>query len=103
MRDQFGRALCEMCIRDSNKTMRQAMMLTVGMSVVIAALGLAFAEPIIWFMGAQADTIGPGTDYFRVQCYGLLATTLSLAIKMCIRDSCYDCAPRSAGQASLFC
>lgn len=71
----------------ANKTMRQAMMLTVGMSVVIAALGLAFAEPIIWFMGAQADTIGPGTDYFRVQCYGLLAATLSLAITAALRGA----------------
>nr|WP_162990671.1 MATE family efflux transporter [Maliibacterium massiliense] len=71
----------------ANRVMRQNLLLTIGVSVVVGVLGAAFAGPIMQVMGAipgQASYAG-AVDYFRIQMYGLLAMTLPLAVSAALR------------------
>lgn len=50
----------------ANRTLKQVLAIMIVMMVVVISLFVAFAEPLLKFVGAQEDTIGPATDYFRI-------------------------------------
>ncbi len=50
----------------ANRTLKQVLTIMAAMIVVIIAVFYTFAEPLLKFVGAQVDTIGPATDYFRI-------------------------------------
>jgi len=50
----------------ANRTLKQVLTIMVVMIVIITIVFYTFAEPLLKFVGAQADTIGPATDYFRI-------------------------------------
>ncbi|MDL2232421.1 MATE family efflux transporter [Ruminococcaceae bacterium OttesenSCG-928-L11] len=60
--------------------LKQGLILCFGLSLVISALFYPFAERFLWFSGAQDDTIGLATDYFRILLIGIPINCLSLTI-----------------------
>ncbi len=64
----------------ANNTLRQAMMLTLGISIVIASLGYQFAPQMLNLMGATPEILADGVAYFRVLLIGMCFNALSLTI-----------------------
>ena len=60
--------------------LRQAMMLVVVGSAVLTVLAVILARPMMTLAGAQSDTIGPATSYFRITAYGLIFAIMSNTI-----------------------
>ena len=54
--DQMSARLC----------LRQAVLIGLAISVVMAVLAIALAQPLMLFAGAQPDTIGMASSYFRI-------------------------------------
>lgn len=76
----------------ANSCMRQAIMLVAGLSVIIGALGIIFARPLLLFAGANDDYIDYATDYFVITTFGLIFQTLTMTI---------NSAQRGAGETKI--
>ncbi|MCD2502851.1 MATE family efflux transporter [Clostridium sp. NSJ-145] len=64
----------------ANNTLFQALIITVGLSIIISALAIIFAEPFLRFAGSQSDTHGFSVIYFRIIMGGLIFNVVSLVI-----------------------
>ncbi len=71
----------------ANKCLAQAVMLCVITSIVLCAAALAAAEPLLWFAGAQSDTIDSAVSYFRITMVGMAFTSLGLVINAAQRGT----------------
>lgn len=71
----------------ANKTLRQCMIFSLCASLVLSFLGVTFAEDLMWFAGAKADTIADATSYFRILSMGLVFNALSLTINSAQRGA----------------
>ena len=69
---------------DANTTLRNALMLALGLSLVLAAAAIVFAEPLMRLAGgdsAETDQIfQDAVDYFRIMTYALPINALSMCI-----------------------
>ena len=69
---------------DANSTLRNAMMLALGLSCVLTALAAVFAEPLLRLAGGdQAETekiFNDAVDYFRIMSYSLPINALAMCI-----------------------
>lgn len=65
---------------DANQTLRNALVLLMGMSVVMMALALTISRPLILFAGAQPDTIDMADTYFRILMYALPINAATMCI-----------------------
>ncbi|MBR5252143.1 MAG: MATE family efflux transporter [Oscillospiraceae bacterium] len=67
----------------ANKVVKQAMVIAALLIGVITVLSTTFAEPLLWFCGAQPDTIEASTEYFRIimgfSCFQLFSMVLNAA------------------------
>ena len=72
----------------ANLILRQAIMLNASLGVFFAIVGVIFAEPLVAFMGAQEEQvlIG-GTQYLRVQMFGLFTMSITSAITNTLKGS----------------
>ena len=71
---------------EAKLVLRQAMMLNVVLSFVLAVLGYIYAEWLILFMGAEdAHTLAGGTIYFKIQMVGLLTVAITTTITNALR------------------
>ena len=59
---------------------RQALLVGFFLAIAMSVLASLTAEPLMWFAGAQSDTIGASSEYFRIVSMGLIFQTLSLTI-----------------------
>lgn len=50
----------------ANRTLKQVLVIMAVMLVVVTSVFVAFTEPLLRLVGAQEDTIGPASDYFRI-------------------------------------
>ena len=50
----------------ANRVVKQALVITAVIIVIISVLSTLWAEPLLKFCGAQEDTIGPACEYFRI-------------------------------------
>ena len=50
----------------ANKVLRQAIVIALIIIAVISVAATAFARPMLLFCGAQADTIDPAAEYYRI-------------------------------------
>lgn len=67
--------------RDSaNACMKQALLLSLLLSVALSTLANIFSRQILSLAGAQYDTIDMGSAYFRILTFGIPASCLSLTI-----------------------
>ena len=64
---------------DANLTLRNALVVTLLLSLVITALALVFAEPFMRLSGAN-ETLAESTDYFRIIAMALPVNAISLCI-----------------------
>ncbi len=69
---------------EANATLRNAMMLAAGLSVLLMALALAFAEPLLRLAGgdtAESEKVfRDAVDYFRIMAYSLPVNALAMCV-----------------------
>ena len=64
----------------ANLTLRNALVLISGASVVVMAVTLFFSRRLMLIAGAQADTVDMANDYFRIIVYFLPVNALTMCI-----------------------
>lgn len=64
----------------AGNVLRQAIVISVIISLLSTLVGIIFAEPIMGFAGAGPDTIKDSVDYFRIIMAGMLFNSLLLTI-----------------------
>jgi putative MATE family efflux protein len=57
---------------------RQAFVLAVIYSIILAAVGMVFAEPIMGLLGLQPDVIALGSSYLRINFVGMAAVSFRM-------------------------
>ena len=69
---------------EANATLRNAMMLALGLSVILTAAAVAFAEPLLRLAGgdtAESEKVfTDAVDYFRIMTYALPVNALAMCI-----------------------
>lgn len=70
----------------ANLVVRQAVLLTLVLSVIASVLGYIFAEPMIRFMGAtDAQSLEGGTVYLQIQMLGFVFMALTTTVTAVLR------------------
>lgn len=70
----------------ANRIMRQALLLTLVLSLTASVLGYIFAEPLVIFMGAKEDVVLQGSvSYLRIQMIGFVFMALTTTITASLR------------------
>src|SRR5699024_2706272 len=64
----------------ANHTLRQALLLASILAIVISAVAVYFAEPLLLFAGAQPDALEGAVSYFRIIIGGIFFNIISLTI-----------------------
>lgn len=71
----------------ANKTLRQTILISFMASLILSIFGFTFAEELMYFAGAKADTVAEATAYFKVLCLGLVFNALSMTINSAQRGA----------------
>lgn len=66
--------------KGANDVVRQAVVIALIIIAVITLVSTTFAEPLLCFCGAQDDTIGPASDYYRIIMGGCIFQLLSMTL-----------------------
>ena len=66
--------------RESERIMGNSLTLLVGASVVLTAVFLAFAEPMLLLFGASGNTVGYALDYMRIYALGTIFVQVTLGM-----------------------
>lgn len=72
---------------DANRILMQAILITLGLTILVSGLAVAFAEPILRLAGSAPETHADSVAYFRVIMGGLLFNTLTMVINAAQRGS----------------
>ncbi|SCH54426.1 Na(+)/drug antiporter [uncultured Ruminococcus sp.] len=64
----------------ANHCLKQCVLLSTIMSLVLSVLGIVFARPLLLFAGAGNDIIADSVDYFRIIMIGLFFNGIGLTI-----------------------
>lgn len=73
--------------RGAISCLKQSLVITTSMSIVMGLLGFIFAHPVLLFAGAQADVIELAVGYFRIIMISLVFTAISLTINAAQRGA----------------
>ncbi|MFA5543875.1 MAG: MATE family efflux transporter [Bacilli bacterium] len=65
---------------EANHTLRQSLILSSIVSIIITVLALTFSKPLLQFAGAKSDTIDLAQNYFNIVSLGLIFNYLRLSI-----------------------
>jgi len=68
-------------------TLRQALMMNFIIAVLMTVIGIAAAEPLVVFMGAQSDTVKDATIYLQIQMAGFIGIGITSTITSCLRGA----------------
>ncbi len=72
--------------KKANEILRQALLLTFGLSLISSVLGYIFSGHLVRFMGAaDADTLAGGTIYLQIQMVGLVPLALTSTLTATLR------------------
>ncbi len=71
----------------ANRVVRMLLLFTVAATVIISAVFLIFADPIIHLMGSQPDTHESAVAYLRIIMGGLVFSTVSLVLNAAQRGA----------------
>ena len=72
----------------ANLILRQALLLTLVLSLIGGVLVFLFAEPLVQFMGAaEASTLADGTIYLKIQALGIVTVALTSTITASLRGA----------------
>ncbi len=64
---------------------RTALGLNLMLGTLATVIGVAFAAPIVTFMGAQADTFTYARDYMRIVSWGFLPAAINMSVTATLR------------------
>lgn len=64
----------------ANRIVRMALLITIGLTVVVSTVSVAFASPIIKLVGSQPDTHEYAVQYLQIIMGGLGFSTISLVL-----------------------
>ena len=67
--------------------MRQAIVISFCLSLVLSIVGFIFAQEVVTFAGAQSDTVADATIYFRILLTGMVFTAVTLTINAAQRGA----------------
>ena len=76
--------------RQANTVMRQALLMTGVISLVMSVLGYVFSEPMVRFMGAGSvseETVQNAATYLKIRMSGLLVSSLTATITASLRGA----------------
>ncbi|MBC8571176.1 MATE family efflux transporter [Oscillospiraceae bacterium NSJ-54] len=73
--------------RSANQVLMQSLLLTVMLTVVVSAVCVIFADPIIRFAGSQPDTHRDAVIYFQIIMGGMAFNTVSMVINAAQRGA----------------
>ncbi len=71
----------------ANAALAQALGLTAVLAVILCGTAVFTAEPLLYFAGANNDTIAESTMYFRITMIGLMFTSFGMIINAAQRGS----------------
>ena len=71
--------------KTANSILVMGLIFTLVGSAVISAVCVAFAEPIMWFVGASEDTHQDSVIYFRIIMGGMIFNTVQMTINAALR------------------
>lgn len=71
----------------ANSCLKQCIVISFTMAMIMAALGFIFAEPILLFAGAEPDVIVLAVPYFRILMVSIVFTSISLTINAAQRGA----------------
>ncbi|MCK9526713.1 MAG: MATE family efflux transporter [Limnochordia bacterium] len=72
--------------KKANEILKQALILTLGFSLVSSIFGFFFSETLVRFMGAaDAETLAGGTIYLKIQMVGLVPLALTSTFTATLR------------------
>lgn len=71
----------------ANLVMRQALLMNFIIAVAMTIIGVAAAEPLVVFMGAQVDTVRDATVYLQIQMAGFITVGITSTITACLRGA----------------
>jgi putative MATE family efflux protein len=74
-------------IDDAFAGARQALVIASLFGLVLGALGITYAGPILRILGAEADVIGPGTAYLRIVSAGLIFQGATVSLNASLRGA----------------
>ena len=66
--------------QSANHTLRQALLVASVLSIVLSAVAVYFARPLLLFAGAQPDALEGAVTYFRIIIGGIFFNIISLTI-----------------------
>jgi len=64
--------------KSANHVARQAFVISASFSIVMASIGIFFAEPILTLMGVEADVVTEGVSYMRIMFVGAVAMSFRI-------------------------
>lgn len=67
--------------------LRQALMMNATIAVIMSVIGVWASEPLVIFMGAQADTVKDATIYLQIQMAGFISLGITSTITACLRGA----------------
>lgn len=73
--------------RQAKAVVIQTMLMAVILGGILALFGFIFAKPIVVFLGAQTDTVGPASMYMRYMAIGMLFQSLPIAVTSILRGA----------------
>ena len=62
----------------ANHVAQQTLVISVAFSIVMAAIGIFLAAPILRLLGVGADVVSEGTAYMRIQLVGMIAMSFTM-------------------------
>ena len=71
----------------ANRVLLQALMITLGMTVIISIACVVFADPIITISGSRPDTHASAVEYFQIIMGAMIFNVISLCINAAQRGS----------------
>lgn len=72
---------------EANRTVMVLIAVVTGLSILMGALCIGVAKPLMLFVGAQADTVDDATLYYRIIMGCMIFNTLSMVINAAQRGS----------------
>jgi putative MATE family efflux protein len=74
-------------IDEANHVARQAFVLSATFSIVMASIGIFFAEPILILMGLEGDVVVQGTVYMRIMFVGTVVMSFRMVTESVMQAS----------------
>jgi putative MATE family efflux protein len=71
----------------ANHIARQAFVLGVAFSLIMAVIGIFLAEPILIMLGVASDVVSEGAAYLRINCIGMVTMTFRMMTEATMQAS----------------